>query len=46
VDRMAEDELDPERFPGLVDIGGDEISWKKHHNYLTLASDHTTEKTV
>jgi transposase len=33
--RVAEDELDPERLSGLVDIGVDEISWKKHHHYLT-----------
>ncbi|MGH3835940.1 MAG: ISL3 family transposase, partial [Pseudonocardiaceae bacterium] len=43
---MASDVLDPERLSGLVDIGVDEISWKKHHHYLTLVSDHATGKIV
>jgi transposase len=33
-DRVVADELDPGRLDGLYDIGVDEISWKKHHNYL------------
>lgn len=33
---MVGDVLDPDRLSGLVDIGVDEISWKKPHNYLTL----------
>ena len=44
--RVAADELDPARLAGLVDIGVDEISWKKHHHYLTLASNHATGKIV
>jgi transposase len=40
------DELDPGRLDELYDIGVDEISWKKHHNYLTLVVDHTTNKVV
>ena len=44
--RVAADELDPGRLAGLVDIGVDEISWKKHHHYLTLVSNHTTGKIV
>jgi transposase len=44
--RVAADELDPARLAGLVDIGVDEISWKKHHHYLTLVSNHTTGKIV
>jgi transposase len=44
--RVAEDELDPERSSGLVNIGVDEISWKKHHHYLTLVSDHASGKIV
>jgi transposase len=40
------DVLDPGRLSGLVDIGVDEISWKKHHNYLTLVSNHATGKIV
>lgn len=39
-ERVAADVLDPDRLRGLVDIGVDEISWRKHHRYLTLVSDH------
>jgi len=34
--------LDDTRFENLVHLGVDEISWRKHHNYLTLVSDHET----
>jgi transposase len=44
--RVAEEVLDPQRLSGLVDIGVDEISWKKHHHYLTLVSDHASGKIV
>ncbi|MGH3500088.1 MAG: ISL3 family transposase [Nocardioidaceae bacterium] len=44
--RVAAEKLDPERLAGLVDIGADEISWRKHHKYLTLVSDHDTSKIV
>ncbi|MCI4675843.1 ISL3 family transposase [Candidatus Mycolicibacterium alkanivorans] len=39
-ERVAADVLDPDRLRGLVDIGVDEISWRTHHRYLTLVSDH------
>jgi transposase len=29
-ERVSGDVLDPDRLSGLVDIGVDEISWKKH----------------
>lgn len=45
-ERVSGDVLDPDRLGGLVDIGVDEISWKKHHNYLTLVSNHATGKIV
>ena len=35
-ERVAADVLDPDRLCGLVDIGVDEISWRKHHRYLPL----------
>ncbi|MGH3630818.1 MAG: ISL3 family transposase [Sciscionella sp.] len=44
--RVAAHVLDTERLMGLVDIGVDEISWRKHHKYLTLVSDHDTSKIV
>jgi len=34
-DRVVASELDSERLTGLVTIGVDEVSWRKHHNYLT-----------
>jgi transposase len=44
--RIVTEKLDPDRLAGLVDIGVDEISWRKHHKYLTLVSDHDTGKIV
>lgn len=38
--------MDPDRLSGLVGVGVDVISWKKHHNYLTLVSDRATGKIV
>lgn len=45
-ERVAPDVSDPDRLCGLVDIGVDEISWRKHHRYLTLVSDHDTSTIV
>ena len=45
-ERVVADGLDPARLEGLVSIGVDEVSWKKHHNYLTLVTDHTGKKIV
>ena len=44
--RVVADKLSPDRFADLVDIGVDEISWRRHHKYLTLVSDHETGKIV
>lgn len=44
--RVVADRLDADRLSNLVDIGVDEISWRKHHKYLTLVSDHDTGKIV
>lgn len=38
--RVVTAELDPDRLDGLFRIGVDEISWRKHHKYLTLVVDH------
>ncbi|HZJ50799.1 MAG TPA: helix-turn-helix domain-containing protein, partial [Actinomycetota bacterium] len=40
VQRVVADELDPGRLNDLFEIGIDEISWRKQHNYLTLVSNH------
>ena len=46
VERVVADELDPKRLDELFEIGIDEISWRKQHNYLTLVSDHRSGKVV
>jgi Helix-turn-helix domain of transposase family ISL3/Transposase len=46
VKRVCDDELDPGRLNGLFDIGIDEVSWKRQHNYLTLVADHLRGKIV
>lgn len=38
--RVVATSLDPGRLDGLFRIGVDEISWRKHHKYLTLVVDH------
>jgi len=44
--RVVADELDADRLAGLVTIGVDEVSWRKHHHYLTLVTDHRRKKIV
>lgn len=44
--RVVASELDPGRLDGLFRIGVDEISWRKHHKYLTLVVDHDRGKVV
>jgi transposase len=44
--RVVAAELDPDRLDGLFRIGVDEISWRKHHKYLTLVVDHDRAKVV
>ncbi|MDN5756881.1 MAG: ISL3 family transposase [Micrococcaceae bacterium] len=44
--RVMAAELDPGRLDELFNIGVDEVSWKKHHNYLTLVADHDSGKIV
>ena len=46
VKRVCDDELDPDRLAELYDVGIDEVSWKKQHNYLTLIADHRRRKVV
>jgi transposase len=42
VQRVVADHLDEERLSGLVAIGVDEISYRRHHRYLTSVADHAT----
>lgn len=46
IERVVADELDPGRLDDLFEIGVDEISWRKHHKYLTLVANHRTGKIV
>jgi transposase len=45
-ERVVACELDPRRLDGLLRIGVDEISWRKHHRYLTLVVDHDRAQVV
>jgi transposase len=40
VARVVADRLDESRLEGLVCIGVDEISYRRHHRYLTSVADH------
>ena len=42
VERVVADHLDERRLEGLVAIGVDEISYRRHHRYLTSVADHHT----
>jgi transposase len=42
VARVVSDHLDQRRLDGLVLIGVDEISYRRHHRYLTTVADHGT----
>jgi len=44
--RVVTDELDLGRLDDLFDIGVDEVSPKRHHNYLALLADHASGKVV
>jgi transposase len=45
-ERVVATELDPPRLDGLFRIGVDEISWRKHHKYLTLVVDHDRGRVI
>ena len=40
VERVVAEHLDERRLEGLVCIGVDEISYRRHHRYLTSVADH------
>jgi transposase len=44
--RVVVDHIDEARLEGLYRIGVDEISYKRHHNYLTIVADHDTGRVV
>ena len=45
-ERVVAAELDPHRLDGLFRIGVDEISWRRHHKYLTLVVDHDRARVI
>lgn len=45
-DRVVDEWLDENRLSGLKRIGVDEISYRKHHRYLTVVVDHDTGAVV
>ena len=44
--RVVKERLDPKRFDGLYKIGLDEISYRRHHKYLTVVIDHAMRRVV
>jgi transposase len=46
VERVVASELDPARLEGLYAIGVDEVSYRKHHHYLTLVTDYASGRVV
>ena len=46
VTRVVADHLDDRRLDGLFNLGVDEISYKRGHQYLTVVADHDTGRVV
>ena len=46
ITRVMDDVIDVDRLDGLFRIGIDDVSWRRHHHYLTLVSDHDTSRIV
>ncbi|CAG4909003.1 unnamed protein product [Acidithrix sp. C25] len=45
-ERVVAEELDRSRLENLFLVGVDESSYRKHHNYLTLVTNHETGKII
>jgi transposase len=46
IERVVSRRLPSNRLDGLTDIGVDELSYRKHHEYVTLVTDHATGRVV
>jgi transposase len=46
VQRVVADRLDPKRLEELYVIGVDELSFRRHHNYVTVVVDHLKKRVV
>ncbi|MGH7471026.1 MAG: helix-turn-helix domain-containing protein, partial [Longimicrobiales bacterium] len=44
--RLVAEQLDESRFEGVRRIGVDEISYRRHHKYLTVVVDHDRERVI
>jgi transposase len=45
-ERLVEEKLHEDRFEGLRRIGVDEISYRKHHKYLTVVMNHDRDQVI
>lgn len=45
-ERLVEENLQEDRFEDLRRIGVDEISYRKHHKYLTVVMDHDRDRVI
>ena len=46
ITRVMGEKLDAGRLEDLFEIGVDEVSWRRHHRFLTLVSDHRKNQVV
>jgi transposase len=46
IERVVERRLPGDRLDGLTDIGVDELSYRKHHEYVTIVTDHASGRVV
>jgi transposase len=46
IERVVSARLDPKRFDDLTVIGVDEVSFRRHHNYVTVVVDHKRKRVV
>ncbi len=46
ITRVMRDKLDRARLDNLFEIGVDEVTWKRQHQYLTLVSKHRNNQVV
>jgi transposase len=46
LERVVQAKLDPERLEELYVIGVDELSFRRHHEYVTMVVDHLKKRVV
>lgn len=46
VERIIGEKLDPTRLDDLTVLGVDEVSFRRHHNYVTVVVDHVSKRIV